>query len=137
VEADTGSPDITSSTQTQENYKLQYAALKDKLHEFPNVRFIVWTGAALREVDTDPDSAQRAHDFFEWVKSTWDEPGDNIFIWDFRQLETEGGLYLSPANASTDSHPNDTFAQAAAPLFCQRLADVISGRGDSTSLTGQ
>ena len=70
---------------------------------------------------------------------TWDEPGDNIYVWDFRQLETEGGLYLlnEYAAAPGDSHPNSAFATRVAPYLGQRIVDVIEGRGDSGSLTGQ
>ena len=42
---DTGSPDINSSIKTIENYRLQYEALKNKMHEFPGNKFIVWTPA--------------------------------------------------------------------------------------------
>ncbi len=67
VAADTGSPpDITSSIKSQENYKLQYNALKAKMHEFPNKRFIVWTGAALVESATNAAEAERARDFANW-----------------------------------------------------------------------
>lgn len=129
---DTGSPDITSSVKSEENYKLQYNALKEKMHEFPNKRFIVWTGSALVESATNAEEAGRARDFANWVKTTWDEPGDNIYIWDFRDLETGGGLYLLPENAAStsDSHPNPTFAATAAPLIGQYIIDVIEGRGD-------
>ncbi len=139
IGADTGVPDITSSAKRLENYYLQYAALKAKMHAFPDTQFLVWTGAALTEASTSAEQAQRARTFFEWVKNTWDEPGDNIFIWDFHELETEGGLYLKDENAAstTDSHPNSTFSQFAAPLFSQRMIDVVEGRGDSGSLTGE
>jgi hypothetical protein len=137
LEEDTGSPDITSSTKSVENYKLQYQALKQKMHQFPSTLFVVWTGAALRESETTAARATRARDFFQWVKSTWDEPGDNIFIWDFRGLETEGGLYLLPGNAAGDSHPSSAFGTQVAPLFGKRVVDVIEGRGDSGSITGQ
>lgn len=137
IEADTGSADVTSATQTLENYKLQYAALKERLHQMPDKRFIVWTGAALREADSSPDQGARARQFFTWVKQVWDEPGDNIFVWDFFELETEGGNFLLPAYSAGDSHPSDAFAQAVAPSFVSRLVDVIEGRGDTGSLTGQ
>ncbi len=132
VVAETGSPDITSSVKSEGNYKLQYNALKAKMHEFPNNRFIVWTGPALVESATNVEEAKRARDFANWVKTTWDEPGDNIYIWDFRELETGGGLYLLPENAvsTSNSHPNPTFAATAAPLIGQRIIDVIEGRGD-------
>ena len=35
VGPDTGNADVSSNEKTAENYKLQYAALKDKLHQFP------------------------------------------------------------------------------------------------------
>ncbi len=129
---DTGTPDVASPEKTLENYHAQYAALKTRLHAFPNQRFIVWTGAALRQQDTTPAEAQRAKQFFDWVRTTWDQPGDNVYVWDFFDLETDGGIYLTPGNASGDSHPNSTFAARVAPLFAQRVVDVIQGRGDST-----
>ena len=139
IEADTGNPDVTSSEKRLENYKLQYDALKAKMHTFPNNIFIVWTGAALTQNSTNATAATRTRTFFDWVKNEWDERGDNIYIWDFYELETEGGLYLRDDYAEDpfDSHPNSTFSQMVAPLFCQRIVDVIEGRGDSTSLTGR
>ena len=139
VEPDTGEADISSDRKSIENYVLQYEALKSKLHDYPEQRFIVWTGAAQTSNNTDEGSATRAREFFQWVITTWDEPGDNIYIWDFRQLETEGGLYLLDEHASDpwDSHPSDDLAELVAPLFCKRLTDVIEGRGDSGSLTGE
>ena len=134
---DTGSPDITSQDKTIENYKLQYAAIKDTLYTFPNTRFIVWTGAAQREADSSADQGQRSRDFFTWVKNEWDVKGDNIFVWDFFELETEGGNFLLDQYSSgTDSHPGTAFAATVAPYFAQRVVDVIQGRGDSGSLTG-
>ncbi|MBI5487216.1 MAG: hypothetical protein HY905_07780 [Deltaproteobacteria bacterium] len=139
IEPDTGSPDITSSTKSLENYHLQYDALKAKLHEFPANRFLVWTGAALTAGSTTPDQAARSREFFTWVRTVWDEPGDNIFVWDFFELETEGGNVLPVANAASadDSHPNAAFAARVAPLFVNRLVSVILGTGDLTSLTGE
>ncbi len=139
IQEDTGNPDVSSERKSLENYKLQYAALKERLRQFPDTRFIVWTGAALVESATNPDEAQRAQEFFRWVIEDWDEPGDNIYVWDFYSLETEGGLYLKPEYAAgpSDSHPNDTFARQVAPLFAQRIVDVITGYGDLRSITGQ
>ena len=137
VVADDGNPSVSSSTQTLANYKLQYAALKARMAQFPTKKFVVWTGAALRQADTNAANAQRAQDFFNWVKNTWDQPGDNIFVWDFYALETEGTLYLKDAYASSgDSHPNATFSTTVAPYVSQRIIDVIEGRGDTGSITG-
>jgi len=136
IGADTGSPDISSETKSIENYKLQYNALKTRLIQLSSNRFIVWTGAALLETASSTEDGARARAFFEWVKNEWDEPGDNIFVWDFFELETEGGNFLLPAYSDSDSHPNSTFADTAAPYFVNRLVDVIEGRGDTGSITG-
>ena len=80
---DTGTADVDSPEKRLENYKLQYAKLKEKMRSFSTTQFIVWTGAALTEATTTPEEAQRARKFFDWVKAEWDEPGDNIFVWDF------------------------------------------------------
>jgi hypothetical protein len=139
VQADTGSPDVSSSTKSIENYQLQYEALKAKLLSFPDNRFIVWTGAAQVQGATTEAMAERAEQFFEWVRTTWDETGDNIFVWDFWTLETAGGLYLLDEHAASasDSHPNAEFSAEVAPYFGQRVVDVIEGLGDVASITGQ
>jgi hypothetical protein len=137
IEPDTGKADVNSQDKRIENYKLQYAALKKKLRAFPKTKFIVWTGAALVKGETNEASARRARTFFDWVRKEWDEPGDNIYLWDFYALETEGGLYLKSAYASGDSHPNEAFSRKVAPMLCKRIVDVIDGDGDSGSLTGK
>ncbi len=139
VQPDTGSPKISSDIKSLENYKLQYTALKDKMRQFPETQFVVWTGAALVATATDEPQATRAREFFRWVVGSWDEPGDNIYVWDFWQLETEGGLYLLDEYAAgvEDSHPNSAFAARVAPYLGQRIVDVIEGRGDTGSLTGR
>ena len=133
IKEDTGRPDVGSKEKRIENYVLQYNALKQKMYEFPSRSFLVWTGAALVRQATDEESAARAKQFFDWVKNEWDEPGDNIFLWDFYGLETEGGLYLKDeyAEGPKNSHPNKKFAKTAAPLFCRRMIDVLEGRGDT------
>lgn len=131
-------PSVSSQEKTLANYQLQYQAIKGRLHQFPEKRFIVWTGAALPESSTNAAEAGRAREFFEWVKGSWDEHGDNIFVWDFHALETEGGLYLKPDYAADgkDAHPAPSFARKVAPLIGQRIIDVIEGRGDSASVSG-
>jgi hypothetical protein len=135
---DINKPDIDSQEKRIENYKLQYLALKKKMLEFPDTKFIIWTGAARSESQTNPANAARAKAFFDWVRNEWDTPNDNIFVFDFESLETEGGLYLKKefANNSADSHPSKEFAGNVAPLFCQRIVDVIENNGIKTSLTG-
>lgn len=139
VKADSNRPDIDSDVRTLGNYQLQYEALKKKLHEFPQTKFVLWTPTALVEQATNAEDAQRASEFAEWVKTVWDTPGDNIFLWDFRSLQTEGGLYLKDiyAAGATNSHPNSVFAKTVAPYFCNRVVTVIEGEGDKASLTGK
>ena len=129
---------IDSPEKTIANYKLQYEALRLKLNEYPNTKFIVWTGAALTQASTTEEQAICAKDFFQWVKESWDKPNDNIHIWDFFELETGGGIYMNDEYAASpnDSHPNTYFAQLVAPLFCQRVIDVIYNQGSNTDLAG-
>jgi len=128
---DIGRPNISSSDKRLENYKLQYEALKQKMRSFPNTRFVVWTSSALIKSASNDAEADRSRAFVDWVRGTWDERGDNIYVWDFWQLETGGGRYLAPSNAGGgDSHPNATFAKRVAPAFAQRVVDAIEGRGD-------
>jgi hypothetical protein len=124
---DTGNPDINSEERRLENYKLQYMALKQKMHEFSNNKFILWTPAALVESQTTEEQALRTREFYEWIINDWDEEGDNIYLWDFYKLETEGGLYLKSEYASgpDDSHPNSEFSGKAAPQFSQFIIDCI------------
>lgn len=139
IQPDKDSADINSDYKSLGNYKLQYAALRDKLHEFPDTKFIVWTGAALAKGAVSEDQAIRAREFFNWVKKEWDMPGDNIHIWDFYELETEGGLYLKEeyATSDTDSHPNTLFASKAVGLIFNRIVDVIENNGTRTNLKGE
>lgn len=139
IKADQESSDIDSDYKSLANYKLQYNALRDKLHEFPNTKFILWTGAVQVKSSLPEDEALRAKEFFTWVKEEWDLPEDNIFIWDFYELETEGGLYLKDeyATSDTDSHPNTVFASKAVGLVFNRIVDVIENNGTRTNLKGE
>lgn len=134
-----GDPSIDSERKTLGNYKLQYQAIGEKLRSYPETKFILWTGAALTKETTTEQNAERAKQFSTWVKEVWDQPNDNIFIWDFRELEVEGGLYLKPefANTQNDSHPNKIFNKRVANLFVKRVIDIIETNGTKTSLTGE
>lgn len=124
---DTIAPNVNSPVKTIENYKLQYQELKRKMNEFPNNKFLVWTGAALNENHTNKEQAIRAQAFFEWVKNEWDTDDDNIFVWDFYGLQTGGELFAKKENVAgeNDSHPSKSFAQKAATLFCERIIEII------------
>lgn len=127
---DTGSPDINSDVKSLENYKLQYDALKNKMHEFPKNKFIVWTPAANTKLKSKEDEALRTREFYNWMINEWDEKGDNIFIWDFYNYETGGGLYLTNSNAHSpdNSHPSIEFSARLAPLFGKFIIDVIESK---------
>lgn len=126
----TGKPDINSDVKTIDNYKLQYNALKEKMHEFPHTKFIVWTPAVCIQQQLTEEQARRTHEFKTWMTEEWDDKGDNIFVWDFYRYETEGGLYLPEKYSASpgDSHPSVEFSARMAPLFCNFIIDVIESR---------
>jgi hypothetical protein len=138
LSSDSTKIDINSTEKTIENYKLQYNALKQKLLQFPHTKFILWTGPVMVQSQLSESNAQLTRSFFDWVRATWDTENDNIFLWDFYELETEGGMYLKPeyATSPTNSHPNKDFAQKVVPYFCQRIVDVIENNGANTTLSG-
>lgn len=137
--ADQDSADINSDIKTISNYRLQYSALREKLHEFPETKFILFTGAAQVKSLISEDEALRAKEFFGWVTDQWDLPGDNIYTWDFYSLQTEGGLYFKDEYAASpkDSHPNDEFAGRVVKHLFNRIIDIIENNGDGTLLTGE
>jgi hypothetical protein len=138
IQADQDTADIQSDYKSIANYKLQYLALRDKMHQFPRTKFVVWTGAMQVKSQVTEQEATRAKEFFTWVKEKWDMPDDNIYLWDFYSLQTKGGLYFpdEDARSAEDSHPNNTFSEAAAQLLFQRLIDVVENEGSKTDLLG-
>lgn len=136
--ADSLSIDLNSEVKTLNNYKFQYALLKEKMLQFPDTKFIVWTGAAQVKSAITEDEAIRAKEFFKWIREEWDINNDNIYLWDFYELQTKGGLYFLEeyARSSTDSHPNKNFAGKACRLLFNRIIDVIENNGNGTKVTG-
>ncbi len=136
---DIGAPDPGSSEKRIENYKAQYEAIKEKLHSFPQTKFILWTASANEKSNASEAEAAKTKEFVDWVINQWDIPGDNIYLWDFYGLETEGGLFLKDEYAARkgDSHPSAKFGQRVAPLFCARIVDVIKNNGENTNLEGE
>ena len=136
---DTGNPDPGSSEKRLENYKAQYEAIMEKLQTFPQTKFIVWTAAANEKSNASEAEASRTKEFVDWVINHWDEPDDNIYLWDFYALETDGGLFLKDENVAKqgDSHPSAKFGQRVAPLLGSRIVDVISNNGEGTNLKGE
>ncbi len=139
IVADETSSDINSDIKSLQNYKLQYEALRDKLHEFPDNKFILFTGAVQVRAFLTEEEAYRAREFHDWATREWDQPEDNIFLWDLYQLQTEDGLYFKDEYAVSpeDSHPNKSFAGRVANLLFNRIIDVIDNGGKTTKLTGE
>lgn len=136
---DSLSGDINSDVKTISNYKMQYIALRDKIHQFPDTKFIIFTGAALVRSLISEEEARRAQIFFNWVKEEWDLPEDNIYLWDLYQLQTQGGLYFKDefAVSPNDPHPNPLFAEMTVSLLFNRITDIIETNGYKTLLTGE
>lgn len=139
IKAEQDSADINSYVMTIPNFKLQYMALRDKLHQFPDTKFILFTGAVQVKANLDEQAAIRTKEFFTWVINEWDLPDDNIYLWDLYKLQTEGDLYFKDeyASAPDDSHPNGEFASRTGKLLFNRIIDVIETNGKSTSITGE
>ncbi|WP_430816196.1 hypothetical protein [Carboxylicivirga sp. RSCT41] len=128
LKSDEENADINSDERTIQNYKLQYEALHKEFQKYPNTKFLVWTPPALTEKKSKEEWAINMKEFYHWVKNEWDKPDDNVYLWDFRELETEGGLYLLDKYAEdpSDSHPNTLIAEKAYPLFCKKIVEVIN-----------
>ena len=109
------------------------------MSEFPDTKFILFTGAAQVKSQISEDEAKRAKEFFEWAVKEWDLPNDNIYIWDFYNLQTEWGIYLQDDNAYSvnNSHPNEIFSGNALELLFYRIIDVIKTNGSETTLVGK
>jgi hypothetical protein len=132
ISPDTIAPDINSETKTIRNYKLQYNALKKKMHEFPDNKFIVWTPAVFIKNQMTEDEARRTQEFHHWVLDEWHEKGDNIFIWDFYNYETQGGLFMLDeySDGPSNAHPNREFSAKVSPLFSKFIIDVAEGKSE-------
>jgi hypothetical protein len=139
VQANKEPGNINSDFKSLVNYKLQYLALREKLLKFPDTKFMLFTGAAQLRSKISNDEAIRAKEFFDWVIKEWDLPGDNIYIWDLYNLQTEGDIYFKEkyATSFTDAHPNELFADYASKLLFNRIIDVIETNGSETTLTGK
>lgn len=139
IQPDSSQASIDSDIKTISNYKLQYDALKEKMHQFPNSQFIVWTPTPNAQGGMTYEEAKRTKEFYEWVVNTWDENNDNIYLWDYYQLAAEDGLYLKTdyAVSINDSHPNKEFSGNISEYFSKRIMQVAQGIADNEPLTGK
>jgi hypothetical protein len=147
VQADYGSPLISSSVQTLANYKLQYRALRALMDSYPSKKFILWTLVPLHRLETTPENAARAREFVNWVKSSWlTEDGQahpNIYIFDFFGYAAENNP--TPINGqinclkydyeishtNIDSHPNVAANQTIGPIFAEFIVNTIRSTTNS------
>ena len=139
IQPDNDSTGLDSDFKSLANYKLQYLALREKLSQFSDTKFLILTGAARVESQISVEEAKRAREFFEWVIKEWDRPDDNIYVWDFYDVQTEGGIYFKENYAySTDnSHPNEKFSGYASELLFNRIIEVIKSNDYETAFTGK
>lgn len=138
MQADSGQASVGSQQQTPATYQLQYEALKKRMNEFPDTRFIVWTVPPQAQQVSNPEQAERTKEFARWVREDWDVKGDNIYVFDYWSLASDGTfLRADYAAGPTDSHPSQALAQRAAKALAARITDVGLGQGDSRPSTGE
>ncbi|KKP79881.1 MAG: hypothetical protein A2271_01340 [Candidatus Moranbacteria bacterium RIFOXYA12_FULL_35_19] len=141
VLADTGSPSVSSSVKSLENYKLQYRALRSMLDSYPNNKFIIWTLSPLHRLATTEANAQRAKEFVDWVKEDFltedSQPHENIYIFDWWGYVAGLDNYLKYeyeiSHTGSDSHPNNQANIDVGPIFSQFIVDTIDESSDTTA----
>ena len=111
------------------------------MDNYPDNIFGVWTLAPLHRLSTNPEDAQRAAAFVEWVNKQWlTEDGkshDNILIFDFWGLTAETSekpdkgqanclrYEYEKSHESGDSHPNTMANEAVGPVFAKFIVDAL------------
>ncbi|WP_182871078.1 hypothetical protein [Stieleria mannarensis] len=136
VNVDARKGEIASPLKSLQNHQLQYDTIKKRLRQHPETRFVIWTGPAPSRRRVNRDAALRANEFFRWVRDDWDQPGDNVFIWDCYAIGSRDGLYLDAEFESDERTPNATYFRTVTPMLGQRIVDVLQGRGDIAAVTG-
>ena len=136
--ADTGTPSVSSSVRSLENYKLQYRALRALLDSYPNKLFIMWTNIPRIMQSNDPAAAARVRQFRNWVTAEFlsedGQPHNNIRLFDIYNMLVENDSSSSYYNylkqmyqiSSSDGHPNLLARGDISPVFSQFIVDSIS-----------
>ncbi len=143
--ADIANPNASSKVKCLANYKLQYRALKAKMDDFPNKKFIVWTLAPLHRLATNAEKAKRAQEFVNWVKNDWltedNQNHPNIFIFDFFNIVAENNENPQQGKVNClkyeyeknhngrDSHPNKQANIVAGAAFANFIISVFNEQG--------
>ncbi len=143
---DIPNPSVSSEVKCLANYKLQYRALRDKMANFPNNKFVVWTLAPRHRLYAPAQSAARAaraREFVNWVKNEWltedGEDHSNIFIFDFFNIVAESDpnppngqvnclkYDYERSHTGNDSHPNQLANEVAGEAFANFLINKVYG----------
>ncbi len=143
---DIANPSVSSSVKCLANYKLQYRALRDKMANFPNKKFVVWTLAPRHRLYAPAQSAERAaraREFVNWVKNEWlTEEGrgpSNIYIFDFFNIVAESDpnppngqvnclkYEYERSHTGNDSHQNQQANEVAGEAFANFLINNVYG----------
>ncbi|MFA5127365.1 MAG: MopE-related protein, partial [Patescibacteria group bacterium] len=140
IQADSGNPQINSTTLSEENYKLQYRALRSLMDARPNKLFVILTVpprhrlASAASGSTAAETAARATDFANWVKNNWlaedGQSHSNIKVFDLHSYLAGSDNFLryeyEASHTVGDSHPNSTANQTVGPVFSQFIVDATN-----------
>ncbi len=129
---DDGNPGLYSARKSLESYKLQYRALRSRFDSFPGTKFMVWTLPPLHRNATDPDSAKRAAEFSNWVRTEFlveDGVRPNLGCFDFRGEVADEDNFLrweyEPNHEGSDSHPNALANDTVCPVFFNSIISFV------------
>jgi type IX secretion system substrate protein len=129
-EADLSSPTIKSLW----NYKHHWMSFIEKMADYPDNFFVIWTNAPLVAAATNDNAANLSHQFSYWAKNILAEGLDpdfgafpaNVLVFDYFHLTAGTDYKLKPSYAasSSDSHPNGTATDAVAPVMVAEIFDA-------------
>lgn len=121
--------DPNDKTKLTWNYKVTMETLKSVFSRHPDKTFVFVTFPPLVPVATNPEEAQRARDFSNWVKGSFcaeytkDTGLNNFHIFDLFDILADSSNVLKAEYriSESDSHPNATGLQKATADFAEFL----------------
>lgn len=127
--------DIESDAQLAE-YKEHYLAIRDVLDQYPDKLFILMSGPSRRPEKTDPETAGRAREFYNWLQSPEFMNGHpNLAFFDlFDHLaypDDDGNPEANMTRAEYrlpepwDDHPNELANVTIGPLFADMVLRTL------------
>jgi hypothetical protein len=115
---------IESEKQLDE-YKEYYKIIRDKIKEYKEKKFIIFTPPPLRQELTTEENANRAKQLIQFLNSKeFQSSTDNVFVFDFFSMLADEKGYLKKGYTKllcTDSHPNRKANKEIAPVFAKFL----------------